>query len=266
MALNLAIAGAGGRMGRMLLAAASQPGMAITGALEHAASPLLSRDAGELSGNAKGIVVTADLAAGLANAHVLIDFTRPEGSLQHLVACRQHGVNMVIGTTGFTPDQKREIEAASKDIAIVFAANMSLGMNVLDKLVEMATKALHEEYDIEIIEAHHKAKVDAPSGTALMLGETAAKSIGKSLDEIGVFARHGVIGERKSGTIGFSTIRGGDIIGDHTVMFAGSGERIEITHKASSRATYAQGAMRAARFLLGRKTGLFDMRDVLGLK
>jgi 4-hydroxy-tetrahydrodipicolinate reductase len=267
MAINLAIAGAGGRMGRILLeAAASPPAMVITGALEHAASPLLGRDAVELSGNAKGIVVTADLVAGLANAHVLIDFTRPEGTLEHLAACRKQGVNMVIGTTGFTAEQKREIDVAAKDIAIVFAANMSLGMNVLDKLVEMATKALHEDYDIEIIEAHHKLKVDAPSGTALMLGETVAKSIGKSLDEIGVFARHGVIGERKSGTIGFSTIRGGDIIGDHTVMYAGSGERIEITHRSSSRVTYAQGAMRAARFLQGRKAGLFDMQDVLGLK
>jgi len=267
MALNLAIAGAGGRMGRMLLeAAASQPGMAISGALEHATSPLLGRDAGEWSGIAKGVSVTADLAAGLANAHILIDFTRPEGTLRHLAACRKHAVNMVIGTTGFTADQKREIEAAAKDIAIVFAANMSLGMNVVAKLVEMATRALHEEYDIEIIEAHHKAKVDAPSGTALMLGETAAKSIGKSLDELGVFERHGVIGERKPGTIGFSAIRGGDIIGDHTVMYAGSGERIEITHKSSSRTTYAQGAMRAARFLQGRKSGLYDMQDVLRLK
>lgn len=254
-------------MGRMLLeAAASQPGIAITGVLEQGASPLLGHDAGEISGNANGIIVTADLVAGLANAHVLIDFTRPEGTMQHLAVCRKQGVNMVIGTTGFTADQKREIDAASKGIAIVFAANMSLGMNVLDKLVEMATKALHEEYDIEIIEAHHKAKIDAPSGTALMLGETAAKSIGKSLDEIGVFSRHGLIGERKSGTIGFSTIRGGDIVGDHTVMYAGTGERIEITHKSSSRSTFAQGAMRAARFLLGRKAGLFDMQDVLGLK
>ena len=267
MALNLAIAGAGGRMGRMLLeAAASQPDVAICGALEHAASPLLGCDAGELSGNAQGIVVTSDLAFGLANAHVLIDFTRPEGTLQHLAACRKQSVNMVIGTTGFTVEQKREIEAAAKDIAIVFAANMSLGMNVLGKLVEMATRALHEEYDIEIIEAHHKLKVDAPSGTALMLGEAAAKSMGKSLDQIGIFDRHGVIGERKPGTIGFSTIRGGDIIGDHTVMYAGDGERIEITHRSSSRATYAQGAMRAARFLLGRKSGLFDMQDVLRLK
>ena len=267
MALNLAIAGAGGRMGRMLLgAAASQAGIEISGVLEHTASPLLGRDAGELSGNAKGIVVTSDLASGLANAEVLIDFTRPEGTLRHLAACRGQMVNMVIGTTGFTVEQRHEVEAASKHIAIVFAANMSLGMNVLAKLVEMATRALHEEYDIEIIEAHHKLKVDAPSGTALMLGEAAAATMGKSLDDIGVFARHGAIGERKPGTIGFSAIRGGDIIGDHTVMFAGSGERIEITHRASSRATYAQGAMRAARFLAGRKSGLFDMRDVLGFR
>jgi 4-hydroxy-tetrahydrodipicolinate reductase len=267
MPLNLAIAGAGGRMGRMLLeAAASQPGMAISAALEHPASPLLGRDAGELSGSAKGIYVTADLAAGLANAHVLIDFTRPEGTLQHLAACRRHAVNMVIGTTGFTTGQKQEIEAAAKHIAIVFAANMSLGMNVLARLVEVAARALHEDYDIEVIEAHHNLKVDAPSGTALMLGEAAAKSIGRTLDEIGVFARHGVVGERKPGTIGFSTIRGGDIIGDHTVMYAGSGERIEITHRSGSRATFAQGALRAARFLEGRKTGLFDMQDVLGLK
>jgi len=266
MALNLAIAGAGGRMGRMLLeAAASQPGMAISGALEHATSPLLGRDAGELSGSAKGIAVTSDLVSGLANAHVLIDFTRPEGTLQHLAACRKHAVNMVIGTTGFTADQKREIEAAATHIAIVFAANMSLGMIVLAKLVGMASRALHEGYDIEIIEAHHKLKVDAPSGTALMLGEAAAKSMGKALDEIGVFERHGVIGERKPGTIGFSAIRGGDIIGDHTVMYAGSGERIEITHRSSSRVTFAHGALRAARFLEGRKAGLFSMEDVLGL-
>ncbi len=266
MALNLAIAGAGGRMGRMLLDAAAQSGVAVSGALEHSASPLLGRDAGELSDHAKGISITSDLVAGLTNAHVLIDFTRPEGTLQHLAACRKHGVNMVIGTTGFTAEQKHQIEAGAKDIAIVFAANMSLGMNVLVKLVEMATRALHEQYDIEIIEAHHKLKVDAPSGTALMLGEAAAKATGKSLDDIGVFGRHGVIGERKPGSIGFSTIRGGDIIGDHTVMYAGTGERIEIAHKSSSRATYAQGAMRAARFLQGRKSGLFDMQDVLGLK
>lgn len=266
MTIHLAIAGAGGRMGRMLLeAAASQPAFAISGALEHAASPLLGKDAGDLSANGRGVTIQSDLAAGLAKADVLIDFTRPEGTLQHIAACRKLGVNMVIGTTGFTPEQKKEIAAASHEIAIVFAANMSLGMNVLTRLVEMASKALHEQYDIEIIEAHHKMKVDAPSGTALMLGEAAAKAMGKSLDEIGVFERHGVTGERKAGTIGFTAIRGGDIIGDHTVMYAGTGERIEISHKSSSRATYAQGALRAAAFLQGRRSGLFDMHDVLGL-
>ncbi|MEP7156473.1 MAG: 4-hydroxy-tetrahydrodipicolinate reductase [Betaproteobacteria bacterium] len=266
MTIKLAIAGAGGRMGRMLLeAAALQPAFAISGALEHAASPLLNKDAGELSANARGVVIHADLAAAIKGAHVLIDFTRPEGTLQHIAACRKLGVNMVIGTTGFTAEQKKEIEAASNDIAIVFAANMSLGMNVLMHLVEMASKALHEQYDIEIIEAHHKMKVDAPSGTALALGEAAARAIGKSLDDIAVYNRHGVTGERKPGTIGFTAIRGGDIIGDHTVMYAGTGERIEISHKSSSRATYAQGALRAAAYLQGRKSGLFDMRDVLGL-
>jgi 4-hydroxy-tetrahydrodipicolinate reductase len=266
VAIQLAIAGAGGRMGRALLAAAEQPGITIAGALEHAASPLLGRDASELAANAKGIAITADLAKGLASATVLIDFTRPEGTLAHVAACRARGINMVIGTTGFSDAQKSEIEVASKNIAIVFAANMSLGMNVLVKLVEMASAALHQDYDIEIIEAHHKLKVDAPSGTALMLGEAAAKAMGKSLGEVGVFARHGVTGERTKGSIGFTAIRGGDIVGDHTVMYAGTGERIEITHRSSSRANYSEGALRAARFLEGRKSGLFDMRDVLGLK
>ena len=267
MAIRLAIAGAGGRMGRAVLAAAAeQPGIAISGALEHATSTLLGRDAGELASNAKGIAITADLAKGLANATVLIDFTRPEGTLAHLTACRARGINMVIGTTGFSDEQKRDIEAASKDIGIVFAANMSLGMNVLVRLVEMASAALHQDYDIEIIEAHHNLKVDAPSGTALMLGEAAAKAMKKSLGEAGVFARHGVTGKRTKGSIGFSAIRGGDIVGDHTVMYAGTGERIEITHRSSSRANYSEGALRAARYLEGRKAGLFDMRDVLGLK
>jgi 4-hydroxy-tetrahydrodipicolinate reductase len=265
--INLAIAGAGGRMGRMLLdAAGSQDGMVISGALEHAGSPLLGKDAGELAGAAKGVTITADLALGLKNASVLIDFTRPEGTLQHLAACKNHKVNAVIGTTGFTPEQKREIESTAKEIAIVFAPNMSVGVNVTLKLIEMATRALHEHYDIEIIEAHHKLKVDAPSGTAIKMGEVAAAAMGKTLDEIGVFERHGVIGERKPGTIGFTAIRGGDIIGDHTVMYAGTGERIEISHKSSTRSGYAQGAMRAVRFLADKKTGLFDMDDVLGFR
>ena len=263
----MAIAGAGGRMGRALLeAAGATPNTKICGVLEHAASPLLGHDAGELSANAAGVVISADIDGALAHADVLIDFTRPEGTLRHIAACRKHGVNLVIGTTGFSAEEKKQIEAASKEIAIVFAPNMSVGVNVMLKLIALATRALHEQYDIEIIESHHNRKVDAPSGTALQMGETAAAAIGKPLEEIAVFERHGAIGERRSGTIGFSAIRGGDIIGDHTVMFAGTGERIEITHKSSSRTNYAQGAMRAAVFLSGTKSGLYDMADVLGLK
>jgi 4-hydroxy-tetrahydrodipicolinate reductase len=265
--VKLAIAGAGGRMGRALLdACGAFEGLQVAAALEHPSSPLIGRDAAELLPAARGITITADFVAALAGVNTLIDFTRPEGTLAHLAVCRKHGVSAVIGTTGFTPAQRQEIDAAAREIAIVFAPNMSIGVNVTLKLIEMATRALHAQYDIEIIEAHHKLKVDAPSGTALKMGEVAAAAMGKSLDDIGVFSRHGVTGERKPGTIGFTAIRGGDIIGDHAVMYAGTGERIEISHKSSSRTNYAQGAMRAAQFLQGRKAGLFDMQDVLGLR
>jgi len=197
---------------------------------------------------------------------VLIDFTRPEGTLAHLQICRALGVNAVIGTTGFTEAQKLEIAEAAADIAIVMAPNMSVGVNVTLKLLEMAAKALSTGYDIEIIEAHHRHKVDAPSGTALKMGEVIADALGRDLKDCAVYAREGVTGEREPSSIGFATIRGGDIVGDHTVLFAGIGERIEITHKSSSRSTYAQGSLRAVRFLSGRKNGLFDMADVLGLK
>ena len=265
--LQLAIAGGGGRMGRALLqAAADIPNANICGVLEHAASALLQSDAGAISSNAAGVVITADLDVALTTADVLIDFTRPDGTLKHIAACRKHGVNLVIGTTGFSADEKKQIESAAQDIAIVFAPNMSVGVNVMFKLLALATKALHEHYDIEIIETHHKLKVDAPSGTALKMGEVAAQSMGKTLDQVAVFDRHGNTGERKAGSIGFTAIRGGDVIGDHTVMFAGAGERIEISHKSSSRTNFAQGAMRAAAFLADKKTGLFNMDDVLGLK
>jgi 4-hydroxy-tetrahydrodipicolinate reductase len=267
MSIKLAIAGAGGRMGRMLLEAArADAGVKVAVLLEHPASPLVGTDAGVLSPELKGLRVQADAAAALPGSEVLIDFTRPEATLAYLALCRANGVNAVIGTTGFTPAQQREIEELARHIAIVFAPNMSVGVNVTMKLVEMAARALGLDYDIEVFEAHHKMKVDAPSGTALKLGEVAAAARGQSVAEAGVYARHGVTGERKAGSIGFSVVRAGDIIGDHTVFFAGTGERIEITHKSSSRATYAQGAMRAAKFLAGRKTGLFDMQDVLGLK
>ena len=264
--LQIAIAGAGGRMGRALLdAAGSMPNARVCAVLEHAASPLLGQDAAGISATAAGLVIGADVDAALTHADVLIDFTRPEATLRHIDACRKQGVNLVIGTTGFSVGEKKQIEAASKDIAIVFAPNMSVGVNVMLKLVALASKALHAQYDIEIIETHHSKKVDAPSGTALKLGEVAAEAIGKTLNEIGVFERHTGAGERRPGSIGFSAIRGGDIIGEHTVMFAGTGERIEITHKSSSRTNYAEGALRAAVFLSEKKSGLYDMPHVLGL-
>ncbi len=209
--------------------------------------------------------ISADLAAGLKDSQVLIVFTRPEGTLAHLRECVKQGVNVVIGTTGFSEEQKAQIAEASKSIAIMMAPNMSVGVNVTLKLLEMAAKALSTGYDIEIVEAHHRHKVDAPSGTALKMGEVIADALGRDLKDCAVYAREGVTGERDPSSIGFATIRGGDIVGDHTVLFAGTGERIEISHKSSSRATYAQGSLRAVRFLAGKTSGLYDMFDVLGL-
>ena len=264
---KIAIAGASGRMGHMLIEAVrADPGYVLAGALDVAGSPALGTDATAYLGQASGVSITADLKTGLQNAQVLIDFTRPEGTMAHLKACRELGVQLVIGTTGFTEAQKAEIAAAAQDIAIVMAPNMSVGVNVTLKLLAMAAKAMPTGYDIEIIEAHHRHKVDAPSGTALKMGEVIADALGRDLKDCAVYAREGVTGERDPSSIGFATIRGGDIVGDHTVLFAGTGERIEITHKSSSRVTYAQGALRAVRFLGGQKTGLFDMFDVLGLK
>jgi 4-hydroxy-tetrahydrodipicolinate reductase len=265
--LRIAIAGASGRMGQMLIEAVNTSGdCLLTGALDIAASPAVGLDASAFSGRTSGVLIASDLREGLKNSRVLIDFTRPEGTLAHLAVCRELGVNLVIGTTGFTDAQKAEIAAAAKDIAIVMAPNMSVGVNVTLKLLEMAAKALSTGYDIEIVEAHHRHKVDAPSGTALKMGEVIADALGRDLKDCAVYAREGVTGERDPSSIGFATIRGGDIVGDHTVLFAGTGERIEISHKSSSRATYAQGSLRAARFLDGRTSGLFDMFDVLALK
>jgi 4-hydroxy-tetrahydrodipicolinate reductase len=262
--MKVAIAGASGRMGQMLIeAVAASSDLSLVGALDRAGGPLDGRDCGEPLGRATGVRVTADLA--LAGADVLIDFTRPEATLAHLAACRAAGVAMVIGTTGFDEAAKRAIRDAAEHIAIVFAPNMSVGVNATFKLVEIATRMLSEGYDIEIIEAHHRHKVDAPSGTALKMGEMVAVALGRPLDEIAVYERHGHTGERRGGTVGFATIRGGDIVGDHTVLFAGAGERIEITHRSSSRQSYATGSLRAARFLAGRTKGLYDMFDVLGI-
>jgi 4-hydroxy-tetrahydrodipicolinate reductase len=264
---RVAIAGASGRMGQMLIEAIkSAPDCELTGALDVLTSPALGTDAMAFLGQTSGVAITADLAVGLKEAQTLIDFTRPEGTLAHVRMCRELGVNVVIGTTGFSDAQKAEIAAAARNIAIVMAPNMSVGVNVTLKLLEMAAKALATGYDIEIIEAHHRHKVDAPSGTALKMGEVVAGALGRDLQSCAVYARQGVTGERDPSSIGFATIRGGDIVGDHTVLFAGIGERIEISHKSSSRVTYAQGSLRALRFLSQQKAGLYDMADVLNLK
>jgi 4-hydroxy-tetrahydrodipicolinate reductase len=264
---QVAVAGASGRMGHMLIEAIwGADDCRLAGALDMASSPAVGNDAAAFLGHASGVPVTADLRSGLEHAQVLIDFTRPEGTLAHLQACRERGVKMVIGTTGFTEAQKSQIAEAARDIAIVMAPNMSVGVNVTLKLLEMAARALATGYDIEVIEAHHRHKVDAPSGTALKMGEVIAQALGRDLKECAVYERYGHTGERDPSTIGFSTIRGGDIVGDHTVMFAGTGERIEIVHRSASRATYAQGSLRAVRFLAGQDKGLFDMFDVLGLR
>ncbi|MBU0916702.1 4-hydroxy-tetrahydrodipicolinate reductase [Aquabacterium parvum] len=265
--LAIAIAGASGRMGRMLIEAVLQsPDTRLAGALDIAGSPALGIDATAYMGSRSGVVITDDLHVGLKDAKYLIDFTRPEGTLAHLKVCRELGVKAIIGTTGFTPEQKAEIEDAARDIAIVLSPNMAVGVNVVFKLLAQAAKALKDGYDIEIIEAHHRHKVDAPSGTALKMGEVVAEAVGRDLKTCAVYGREGVTGERDPNTIGFATVRGGDVVGDHTVLFAGIGERIEITHKSSSRVHYAQGSLRAARFLARQPHGLFGMDDVLGLK
>jgi 4-hydroxy-tetrahydrodipicolinate reductase len=267
MTHKIAVAGASGRMGQMLVdAIRAADDCTLSGALDKAGSLSVGQDAGAVSGSPVGVTITSDLHAGLRHSSVLIDFTRPEGTLAHLQVCRELGLAAVIGTTGFTDAQKAEIATIAQDIAIVLAPNMSVGVNVTLKLLEMAAKALSTGYDIEIVEAHHRHKVDAPSGTALKMGEVVAAALGRDLKDCAVYAREGVTGERDPSSIGFATIRGGDIVGDHTVLFAGIGERIEISHKSSSRVTYAQGSLRSVRFLAGKKSGLYDMFDVLSLR
>ncbi len=263
--IKIAIAGACGKMGRTLIETVlQQTDMKLVAALDQAGNPQIGQDAGASLGVQTGVAITDDLKA-IALADCLIDFTRPEGSLKHLQACLEHNVKMVIGTTGFDAQGKAAIEAASQHIGVVFAPNMSVGVNATLKLLEVAAKILNSGYDVEIFEAHHHHKVDAPSGTALKMGEVIAQAWDKPLDDIATWARHGHTGAREPGTIGFSVVRGGDIVGDHTAYFCGIGERIEITHRSSSRATYAQGSMRAARFLAAQANGLFDMQSVLGL-
>jgi 4-hydroxy-tetrahydrodipicolinate reductase len=266
MTVRTAIAGVSGRMGRALLeGVAADADCVLCGAIDRPGSPLLGLDAGAAWGAASGVAVTDQPAAAVQGAQALIDFTRPEATFAYLDACVAAGVPLVIGTTGFDEAGRARIAAAARQIPIVFAPNMSVGVNLLMKLAELAARVLEEGYDIEIIEAHHRHKVDAPSGTALGLGQAVARAIGRDLASCAVYGREGVTGERDPKTIGFATVRGGDIVGDHTLLFAGIGERVELTHKASSRATFAQGALRAAKWLQGREPGLYDMRDVLNL-
>lgn len=265
--LKLGIVGANGRMGRMLIEAILKDGEAVlAAAIDQPGSPVVGKNAGELVGLSSDVLITDNLEAGIGACDCLIDFTRPEGTLKHLELCRQKGVAMVIGTTGFDEAGKAAIAAAAKDVPVVFAPNMAVGVNLVFKLLDTAARILSEGYDIEVVEAHHRMKVDAPSGTALRMGEVVAEALGRDLKECAVYGREGVTGQRDPSTIGFATVRGGDIVGDHTVMFCGIGERVEITHKSSSRMTYATGSIRAARFLAGKKNGLYDMQDVLGLK
>ncbi|AEV27400.1 MULTISPECIES: 4-hydroxy-tetrahydrodipicolinate reductase [Azospira] len=265
--LRIAVAGASGRMGRMLIEATLKDGEVVLGAaFDRPGSPAVGKDAGDLVGQPCGIQVLDSAEAALKQADCLIDFTRPEGTLEHLALCRKLGVAMIIGTTGFDEAGKAAIRDAAQDIPVVFAPNMAVGVNLVFKLLDVAARILNQGYDIEIVEAHHKHKIDAPSGTALRMGEVVAHALGRDLKECAIYGREGVTGERDPSTIGFATVRGGDIVGDHNVMFCGTGERVEIAHKAGSRMPYALGSLRAARFLAGKKNGLFDMQDVLGLR
>ena len=265
--MKIVIVGASGRMGRMLIESTLQDNEAkLVSAIDQVGTPAIGKDAGELVGMPCGVTVTTDVEAGIASADCLIDFTRPEGTLQHLALCLRHKVAIVIGTTGFDAEGKQAIADAAHEIPVVFAPNMSVGVNVVFKLLDTASRILAEGYDIEIVEAHHKHKIDAPSGTALRMGEVVAKALERDLKTCAVYGREGVTGERDPSTIGFATVRGGDVVGDHTVMYCGIGERVEISHKAGSRMPYALGALRAARFLAGKTSGLFDMQDVLGLR
>jgi 4-hydroxy-tetrahydrodipicolinate reductase len=266
--MRIAVAGASGRMGAVLIRAAIDSDQAeFTAAISRPESQSLGKDAGELAGiGTVGIKVVDDIATVIDQFDVLIDFTRPDSSMAMIKECRQAGKKLVIGTTGYTDVQRRGIAEAAKEIAIVLAPNMSVGVNLSLKLLEMTAEIMGDYTDIEIIEAHHRHKVDAPSGTALRMGEVIANALGRNLKDCAIYGREGNIGERDRKTIGFSTIRAGAIVGEHTVMFADEGECIEITHKATSRMTFANGALRAAVWLKDKSIGLYDMQDVLGLK
>lgn len=266
--VRIAVTGAAGRMGKMLVEAISTaPGAVLGAAIERPDSSLIGADAGELAGvGHNGIKVVGDIAAVLEQFDVLIDFTAPLATLANASACAAHGKKMVIGTTGFSAEQKKQLLLDAGKNGAVMAANYSVGVNLCFKLLDTAARVLGDEVDIEVYEAHHRHKVDAPSGTALRMGEVVAQALGRDLDKVAVYGREGQTGARDRNTIGFATVRAGDIVGDHTVMFAADGERVEITHKASSRMSFARGAVRAAQWLQGKNPGMFDMQDVLGLR
>lgn len=264
---KIAVTGASGRMGKTLIEALNETqGVSLAAAIERPGSNFTGVDAGELAGVGNlGVSVVDDIAAA-PKFDVLIDFTTPEATEANLAYCRAQGRAMVIGTTGLTETQKQAITEAGQDIAIVFAPNMSVGVNLSLKLLEMAARVLGDDVDIEIVEAHHRNKVDAPSGTALRMGEVVAETLGRDLKQCAVYGREGRTGVRDRQTIGFETIRAGDIVGEHTVMFVGNGERLEVTHKATSRMTFAAGAVRAAQWVMDKSAGLYDMQDVLDLE
>lgn len=266
--VKVGVCGAAGRMGKTILEVCNDTeGVSVGAAIEHPESSMLGIDACEAAGlGQQGVTIVSDIVSVADEFDVLIDFTLADATIGNVERCRSAGRRMVIGTTGLSDEQKSVIRAASQDVAIVFAPNMSIGVNLCFKLVELAAQIVGEDTDIEIIEAHHNQKKDAPSGTAVRLGEIVADTLGRNLKECAVYGREGMTGARDSKTIGFETIRAGDIVGDHTVMFASAGERVEITHKASSRKTFASGAVRAARWLMQKENGLYDMQDVLGLK
>ena len=268
MTIRIAVTGAAGRMGRSLIESLDAgAGMALTAAIEQPASSLLGADAGELAGLGKlGVELVGDVATVLGDFDVLIDFTAPDASLANVAACAAAGRKMVIGTTGFSAQQQAQIERAAESIAICKASNFSTGVNLCFKLLEMAARVTGDDYDVEIYEAHHRHKIDAPSGTALSMGRVVADTLGRELQEVAVYGREGRTGARRRDTIGFATVRAGDVVGDHTVTFAADGERIEIGHRASSRMAFSRGALRAAAWLTGRDAGLYDMQDVLGFR
>ncbi len=265
---RVAVTGAAGRMGRTLIQAINETDQVTLGAaFERAGISLIGSDAGELAGVGKlGVLVADDVTAHIDAFDVLIDFSVPEATLQSVAACQGAGKQLVIGTTGFEQDALKAIHRAAVDVAILMAPNMSVGVNVVFRLIEQAAVALGDEVDIEVIEAHHRHKIDAPSGTAVRMGEILAGALDRNLSDVAVYGREGITGERDRQTIGFQSIRGGDIVGEHTVVFAGSGERIEITHRAHSRMNFAQGALRAVQFLADKPNGLFDMQDLLGFR